>query len=168
MSLLRAHGYVGHAQTTLNRVGRSPIPAAWLPRIQAQSPGEDRSLVLGLAPDPTRPPHLLLMAPEDVAEALAVLERGTHDPINSALWRRFNRRAVQIARDGSDRVVVPAVLREAAGLSSGPLHWLGDRNKLRIFSAENWALFSEIEDSETDLDDATLLAAMRGRSGGLL
>ena len=168
MSLARAHGYVGVAQTTLNKVGRTPVPAPWLPRIQGQSPGEDRSLVIGLAPDPHRPPHLLVMAPEDVAEALALLERGPFDPMRAALWRRFNRRAVQITRDGTDRIVVPKPLREAAGLEAGELHWLGERNKLRLFSAENWALFSEIEEAEMALPDGSDLVAYRGQAGGLL
>jgi DNA-binding transcriptional regulator/RsmH inhibitor MraZ len=168
MSLARAHGYVGCAQTTLNKVGRSPVPATWLGRIQAQSPGEDRTLVIGLSPDPHRPVHLLLMAPEDVAEALALLERGPFDPVRATLWRRFNRRAVQITRDGSDRIVVPKPLRQAAGLESGELYWLGERNKLRIFSPESWALFSEIEDAESALPDGGALVAFRGRAGGLL
>ena len=108
------------------------------------------------------------MAPEDVAEALALLERGPFDPMRAALWRRFNRRAVQITRDGTDRIVVPKPLREAAALEAGELHWLGERNKLRLFSAENWALFSEIEEAEMALPDGSDLVAYRGQPGGLL
>ena len=104
MGIARTHGYVGCAQTTLNKVGRTPIPATWLPRIQVQSPGEERSLVIGLSPDTQRPAHILLLAPEDVAEALAMLERFPNDTVRNAVWRRFNRHAVQITRDGSDQL----------------------------------------------------------------
>lgn len=168
MSLARVHGYVGCAQTTLNKVWRTPVPATWLPRIQAQSPGEERSLVIGLSPDTQRPAHLLLLAPEDVAEALAMLERYPNDPVRGAVWRRFNRHAVQITRDGSDRIVVPKPLRALAGLETGELNWLGERNKLRIFSAEHWALFREIEEAELALPSGAELVSYRGQAGGLL
>ena len=168
MGLARTHGYVGCAQTTLNKVGRTPVPATWLPRIQVQSPGEERSLVIGLSPDTQRPAHVLLLAPEDVAEALAMLERFPNDSVRNAVWRRFNRHAVQITRDGSDRIVVPKVLRDLAGLESGELHWLGERNKLRLFNAENWALFREIEEAEMALPEGSDLVMHRGQVGGLL
>ena len=168
MGLARAHGYVGCAQTTLNKVGRTPIPAAWLPRVQAQSPGEDRSLVIGLSPDTKRPAHLLVLAPEDISEAISMLERYPGDAVRHAVWRRFNRHCVQITRDGSDRIVIPKSLRQQAGLEVGELHWLGERNKLRLFSAEGWALYREIEEAELALPDAEELVGYRGQVGGLL
>ena len=108
------YGYVGCAQTTLNKVGRTPIPAAWLPRVQAQSPGEDRSLVIGLAGHAKRPAHLLVLAPEDISEAISMLERYPSDAVRHAVWRRFNRHCVQITpRERPDRD--PEVVAAASG-----------------------------------------------------
>ena len=43
--------------------------------------------------------------------------------------------------------MIPKSLRQQAGLEAGELHWLGERNKLRLFSAEGWALYREIEEA---------------------
>jgi DNA-binding transcriptional regulator/RsmH inhibitor MraZ len=166
--LTRGHGYVGRAQTTLNRVGRTPIPAAWHGRLLEQSPAHARDLVVGLAPDPSRSPHLLLMAPGDIAHALEQLESLPVGHLAHRLWRRFNRNAVQVARDAQDRIVIPKSLREAAGLGVGELVWLGDRGKLRLFGAEAWALFEAVEDGELGVPSDADLAAERGRLGSLL
>jgi DNA-binding transcriptional regulator/RsmH inhibitor MraZ len=164
----QGHGYVGRAQTTLNRVGRTPIPAAWHGRLLAQSPAHARDLVIGLAPDPSRVAHLLVMAPGDIAHALEQLEGLPVGHLAHRLWRRFNRQAVQVTRDGQDRIVIPKGLREGAGLEVGELIWLGDRGKLRLFGAEAWALFEAVEDGELGAPSDAELAAERGRLGGLL
>lgn len=161
-------GYVGRARTTLNKVGRTPLPASFLGRVKACSEGEDRSLVVGLSPDPHRPPHLLLLAPEDVELTLLSLEGLPSEAVGQMLWRRFNRSSLQIQRDGSDRLVIPKELREAAGIEVGELIWLGDRNKIRVFAPENWALFVEIEEADQDFPEGKGLVSERGRSGGLI
>ncbi len=162
-------GYVGRTKTTLNKVGRSPVPACFLSRVKDCSSGaEDRSLVVGLSPDPQRPAHLLLLAPEDVELTLLNLEGLAPEALGQVLWRRFNRSSVQIQRDGSDRLVIPKDLREAAGLATGELIWLGDRNKIRLFSPENWALYVEIEEADLDFSEGGSLATERGRTGGLI
>ncbi|MBM66366.1 MAG: hypothetical protein CMH55_09050 [Myxococcales bacterium] len=132
------------------------------------SGAEDRSLVVGLSPDPQRPAHLLLLAPEDVELTLLNLEGLAPEALGQVLWRRFNRSSVQIQRDGSDRLVIPKDLREAAGLATGELIWLGDRNKIRLFSPENWALYVEIEEADLDFSEGGSLATERGRTGGLI
>ncbi|MAO83450.1 MAG: hypothetical protein CMH50_06145 [Myxococcales bacterium] len=162
-------GYVGRAKTTLNKVGRSPVPACFLTRVKACSADhEDRGLVIGLSPDPHRPAHLLLMASEDVELTLLNLEGLAADSMGQVLWRRFNRSSLQIQRDSSDRLVIPRDLREAAGLGLGELIWLGDRNKIRLFSPENWALYIEIEEADLDFSEGGSLATERGRTGGLI
>ena len=162
-------GYVGRAKTTLNKVGRSPVPACFLARVKDCSNGvDDRNLVIGLNPDPQRPAHLLLMAPDDVELTLLSLEGLVPEAVGQILWRRFNRSSLQIQRDGSDRLVIPRDLREAAGLGIGDLIWLGDRNKIRLFSPENWALYVEIEEADLDFSEGGSLATERGRTGGLI
>ena len=88
--------------------------------------------------------------------------------MGQVLWRRFNRSSLQIQRDGSDRLVIPKDLRDAAGLATGELIWLGDRNKIRLFSPENWALYVEIEEADLDFSEGGSLAIERGRTGGLI
>jgi|TARA_B100000674_G_C37751404_1_gene873566 DNA-binding transcriptional regulator/RsmH inhibitor MraZ len=108
------------------------------------------------------------MASEDVELTLLNLEGLAADSMGQVLWRRFNRSSLQIQRDSSDRLVIPRDLREAAGLGLGELIWLGDRNKIRLFSPENWALYVEIEEADLDFSEGGSLATERGRTGGLI
>ena len=88
------------------------------------------------------------------------------DSMGQVLWRRFNRSSLQIQRDGSTTSSSQG-LREAAGLGLGP-HLAGDRNKIRLFSPENWALYVEIEEADLDFSEGGSLATERGRTGGLI
>ena len=123
--------------------------------------------------EPTALPERVVMAVQaarclDLEIALEQLESLPVGHLAHRLWRRFNRNAVQVARDAQDRIVIPKSLREAAGLGVGELVWLGDRGKLRLFGAEAWALFEAVEDGELGVPSDADLAAERGRLGSLL
>lgn len=132
----------GHYEHAIDGKGRTSLPA----RFRHAMPG-DAKLVLapGLA---DRCLDVYPMAAwEDFEQRVALLPKWDRDTV--LLRRRYVSAAVECELDGHGRVLVPAVLRDHAGLKKDVL-WAGVGTTIELWSRDRWQTAQHIEGDELE------------------
>lgn len=133
----------GHYEHTIDAKGRTSLPARFRHVL-----GEGEALVV-IAPalaDACLDVYPL-RAWEEFEEKVARLPKWDRDTV--LLRRRYVSAAVECEIDRQGRVLVPAQLREHAGLSKDVL-WAGVGTTIELWSRERWAKAQALHDDELE------------------
>ncbi len=133
----------GHYEHSIDAKGRTSLPA----RFRHVLAAEDTRLVItpGLA-DPCLDVYPM-QAWEAFEQRVAQLPKWDRDTV--LLRRRYVSAAVECDLDRHGRVLVPAHLREHAGLSKGVL-WAGVGTTIELWSRQRWNAAQSLSDDELD------------------
>ncbi len=116
-------GFLGQYEYQLDQKGRVSLPADYRRRV------DDTRFVL-LQWEPT---HLTLFPVDAWAGVQArMLELRRNDPAMSRLLRQITARAVEVEPDKQGRILIPARLKEAAGLD-GAVYLIGALDRIEIW-----------------------------------
>ncbi len=135
----------GHYEHSIDAKGRTSLPA----RFRAQLPAEgDMRLVIApaLQPGTCLDVHPM-QAWEELEERVAKLNRWDRDVM--LFRRRYISAAVEVEIDKAGRVLIPAALRDKAGLQKEVL-WAGVGTTMELWSQERWLAAQAIDDDDME------------------
>ncbi|MBX2886087.1 MAG: division/cell wall cluster transcriptional repressor MraZ [Granulosicoccus sp.] len=121
----------GIANLSVDAKGRVAVPKIHRDRLEADNITELMATI-----DPDR--CLLIYAMEKWRELeLKIMSLPNTDPYNRGLQRTFVGHATELELDGNGRVLIPAALRDYAGIQKKAV-MLGQGHKLELWSEEVW------------------------------
>ncbi len=119
--------FIGQAKTAIDEKGRSSFPREFR-RVLAQDEGED--LVLAFGPQRS----LILFVRDEYEKYVASLEARRKTPQTEMFRRKFKASAHQFGLDGQNRVMLPKMHLEYAGLNGDVLYVARSGKSLELWN----------------------------------
>ena len=136
---------LGEYQLSLDDKGRLSVPAALRTSLRDLYAPEDATLVVTKYFE-----HCLVIYPQPVwREIETQLLELPNDPPSRAFLRQFCASATVCHLDRQGRILVPAKLRQYAGLASEALV-IGMMRKLELWSPERWDVYEDSANAQFD------------------
>ncbi len=132
----------GHHEHAIDAKGRTSLPA----RFRHGLPGDARLVVAPALADPCLDVYPM-PAWEAFEDRVARLPKWDRDTV--LLRRRYVSAAVECELDRHGRVLIPAPLREHAGLSKEVL-WAGVGTTMELWSLERWKRAQHLSEEELE------------------
>jgi MraZ protein len=133
----------GHHELSIDAKGRTSLPA----RFRHQLPLEGATLVIAPALADACLDVYPLAAWEEFEARVAKLPKWDRDTVR--LRRRYVSAAVECELDGHGRVLIPASLRDHAGLAKDVL-WAGVGTTMELWARERWHAAQALPEEELD------------------
>ena len=133
----------GHYEHSIDAKGRTSLPARFRHVLSA---GDQRLVITPGLADPCLDVYPM-QAWEAFEQRVAQLPKWDRDTV--LLRRRYVSAAVECELDRHGRVLVPASLREHAGLSKEVL-WAGVGTTIELWSRQRWSDAQSLSDDELD------------------